>query len=139
MQLALCPACERHVDVRESSCPFCQAAQPLLAPKRAGGVGRVGRAAIFYFGTSLAVMGCGTQSDTQETIIAQPYGAPPDPPPDDEEPPPEETEPEETQPEQESEQESAEGEPLGQPDQGSMAGAYGAPPGDDGLGTLESE
>ena len=87
----------------------------------------------------LAVIGCGTQSDTQETIIAQPYGAPPDPPPDDEEPPPEETEPEETPPEQESDPESAEGEPLGQPDQGSMAGAYGAPPGDDGLGTLESE
>ena len=54
--LAPCPACNRHVDVAESACPFCAAAlpasfraQPPLIPLR----GRLSRAAMMAAGATL--------------------------------------------------------------------------------------
>ena len=54
--LAPCPACNRHVDVAESACPFCATAlpaafraQPSLVPLR----GRLGRAALMAAGATL--------------------------------------------------------------------------------------
>ncbi len=69
--LAPCPCCQRHVRVSESACPFCCAAidlsyvpEPLL-PSR-----RLGRAALFAFGATLAASlsttACGGQSESDK-------------------------------------------------------------------------
>jgi hypothetical protein len=77
--LSACPSCERHVRVSEGACPFCsadltKAFAGKVAP-RGPGV-RLGRAALYAFGTgtlaagTLAVAACSSTS-------AQPlYGAP---------------------------------------------------------------
>jgi hypothetical protein len=87
IDLAPCQACGRHVRADAASCPFC--ASPITAPrvKRTSVAANVGRAAMFYLGATLA--SCGGD----ERNIAQPYGAPPDPPPEEPEGPviPEET------------------------------------------------
>ena len=67
-ELRPCPACKRHVAVREITCPFCAIA---LAPGRAQFVmprGRITRAAIF----SAALVACeGKQAETPKTTPAQ--------------------------------------------------------------------
>lgn len=68
-RLLPCPACERHVRVTESLCPFCGDALP-LAYQSAGAANlptkRLGRAAKFAFGAAvagaMAVSGCGDDS-----------------------------------------------------------------------------
>lgn len=80
MDFAPCPTCARHVEVREARCPFCGGATPgLRAPRRP--IGGATRAAIVYMGAMLA-SACGPQGTAEQETIAQPYGAPPDPPPD---------------------------------------------------------
>jgi hypothetical protein len=66
--LVPCPECRRHVRVREAACPFCgvelhlAATPPPVLPTR-----RLGRAALFAFGATLAtnvvVTGCGGDTD----------------------------------------------------------------------------
>jgi len=66
--LVPCPECRRHVRVRETACPFCgieldlAATAPPVLPTR-----RLGRAALFAFGATLAtnvvVTGCGGDTD----------------------------------------------------------------------------
>ena len=87
MDLVVCVSCQRHVAVK-SACPFCGVvAGPLpRSPRR---IGRLTRAAIFYFGTATAACSP-ANGDTDETPpqevepVAQPYGAPPEPPEDEE-------------------------------------------------------
>ncbi len=59
-QLEPCPHCHRHVNVDETSCPFCTG--PLafanLAPRIAPRV-RLGRAAVFAFGVAAMAQACG--------------------------------------------------------------------------------
>jgi hypothetical protein len=67
MHLSSCPDCSRHVRVNESACPFCgvsldlDGGEPIL-PQR-----RLGRAALFAFGATLAsgvtLAGCGSDDD----------------------------------------------------------------------------
>jgi hypothetical protein len=64
--LVPCPACNRHVDVAESACPFCAAAlpvafraQPPLIPLR----GRLGRAALMAAGATLMGAAACSSSD----------------------------------------------------------------------------
>lgn len=98
-QLVPCDGCARHVRAEEGPCPFCGAAvRP--APRAIARHGAT-RAAIFYFGATLAACGGQSQPEPESTIV-QPYGAPPDPDPP--EPPPDPIEPE------------------------SVAAPYGAPP-----------
>jgi hypothetical protein len=61
--LAPCPSCRRHVRTTESACPFCAAALPrdLAAPAIRPARRRLGRAAAFAFGASVAVTGCGSE------------------------------------------------------------------------------
>jgi hypothetical protein len=61
--LAPCPSCYRHVRTTESACPFCAAALPrdLAAPAIRPARRRLGRAAAFAFGASVAVTGCGSE------------------------------------------------------------------------------
>lgn len=65
MSLAPCTACARHVRRTETRCPFCEA--PLaLAPIAVRTPGeRLGRAALFAFGTAVATsaIGCGTKTN----------------------------------------------------------------------------
>jgi hypothetical protein len=53
-QLVPCSACRRHVDVQETSCPFCSASLDFsaVAPPRLP-TKRLGRAASFAFGATL--------------------------------------------------------------------------------------
>jgi len=64
--LVPCPACDRHVMATETTCPFCSTALPDNLSERVipGAPRRLGRAAAFVFGASLAVTGC---SDTTNT------------------------------------------------------------------------
>ena len=64
--LAPCPACNRHVDVAESACPFCAIALPVAfraqqspAPLR----GRLGRAALMAAGATLMGAAACSSSD----------------------------------------------------------------------------
>jgi hypothetical protein len=58
--LATCPACSRHVHIGESDCPFCGRTLPADFAGRVvpGANVRLGRAAMFVFGSSLAAAGC---------------------------------------------------------------------------------
>jgi hypothetical protein len=66
-----CPSCHRHVRVAEPSCPFCEA---LLPPEfhdrspRPHPVHRLGRAALFAFGASVAATtACGSDDSDEKT------------------------------------------------------------------------
>jgi hypothetical protein len=66
--LVPCPECRRHVRVHEAACPFCGAALELSAlPAPALPTLRLGRAALFAFGATLAASvaasGCGGDTD----------------------------------------------------------------------------
>lgn len=64
-QLIPCPACNRHVRQSESSCPFCSSALSLLeAPPAELPRTRLGRAATFAFGATLALAACGGESES---------------------------------------------------------------------------
>ncbi len=69
-QLEPCPQCRRHVRTSETVCPFCAAdiaAAMQGAPARAMPTGRLGRAALFAFGLSVATTsaleGCSDDGD----------------------------------------------------------------------------
>jgi hypothetical protein len=85
MTLRPCPSCARHVRVSESRCPFCGAAVSSEGAANGTLPGRLSRAALFTFRTTVAaaaLAGCGpTAQVPPETTIAQPYGAPPNPDP----------------------------------------------------------
>ncbi len=72
MQLKPCAACQRHVSITETACPFCS--EPLDAsPPRSSTLGRVSRAAVFA-GAALATAACGKkakQPDTKTTNTVQ--------------------------------------------------------------------
>lgn len=55
-----CPTCKRHVRGADTSCPFCHAVLPLqpTATTTPRVTGRMGRAAIFAFGATLAGASC---------------------------------------------------------------------------------
>ncbi|HVZ70866.1 MAG TPA: hypothetical protein VHJ20_00710 [Polyangia bacterium] len=65
--LVPCLSCHRHVRVSEDACPFCgveraaelRASSPPALPKR-----RLGRAALFTFGATLAAAACGDVTPT---------------------------------------------------------------------------
>jgi hypothetical protein len=63
--LVPCPSCKRHVRAAEAACPFCSSALPedLAAGAIPSAPRRLSRAAAFVFGASLAVAGCGTDTD----------------------------------------------------------------------------
>lgn len=69
IHLVACARCQRHVRTSETLCPFCGDALPMslrgsAAPRVPAG--RLGRAAIFAFGTALAAAtGCG-ESHTED-------------------------------------------------------------------------
>lgn len=79
--LVSCAACSRHVRSTESACPFCGAAREPIAPRETGVV-VTSRAAFLAGGVALAALaGCNSTSTSSGTSgIAQPYGAPPNPP-----------------------------------------------------------
>src|SRR4051812_38400204 len=58
--LVPCPSCQRHVLATEAACPFCASLLPSDLGSRAvpGATQRLGRAAAFVFGASLAVTAC---------------------------------------------------------------------------------
>jgi len=74
-QLVPCPACQRHVESNEASCPFCEAALSQTRPC-AGGCSsppaRLARAALVAAGAALLGASC---SSSQSTVV--PYGVPP--------------------------------------------------------------
>jgi hypothetical protein len=83
--LGPCPCCHRHVRTLEPRCPFCAGALGARAVEPPPVVERLGRAALFAFraSTAAALVGlaaCGTSDRPPEETIAQPYGAPPEPP-----------------------------------------------------------
>lgn len=89
--LVPCSGCRRHARVEEGACPFCGASLQARPRRSRVALRYASRAALFYFGTSLA-SACGIAGGpAEEETIAQPYGAPPDPPPEDEDPPEDET------------------------------------------------
>jgi hypothetical protein len=57
-QLLPCPSCARHVRRNEQACPFCSASVSFPEPGVASVMPRLGRAALFTFGTALATSGC---------------------------------------------------------------------------------
>lgn len=58
-KLAPCPACARHVRIVEARCPFCAASiEGMPVPARARPTTRLGRAALFAFGTAALAPGC---------------------------------------------------------------------------------
>jgi hypothetical protein len=74
-RLLPCPACQRHVDANETSCPFCQAVLS-PAPPCAGcsgpPVARLARAALVAAGAALLGAAC----SSSQSVLA-PYGVPP--------------------------------------------------------------
>jgi hypothetical protein len=64
--LVPCPGCDRHVRTTDAACPFCAARLPADLARRAvpSAPQRLGRAAAFAFGASLAVTACGSQVTT---------------------------------------------------------------------------
>ncbi|MBX3269854.1 MAG: hypothetical protein KF729_06315 [Sandaracinaceae bacterium] len=83
MRLAPCSGCRRHVGVGAPRCPFCGASTRGLTARAPRHVERLTRAAILYFGATLA-SGCGpdSQGRGEEEPVLMPYGAPPLPPDD---------------------------------------------------------
>ncbi len=94
MRLAPCTSCERHVQADADACPFCGASFRALPPPPSP-TARLGRAALFAFGTAVAssaLAGCsdshGPADDAGSTprdagvdsggAIVPPYGAPPE-------------------------------------------------------------
>jgi hypothetical protein len=77
MSLVPCPGCARHVAAHELACPFCGSTEVRAPARTARPVPVLSRAAIAYVGAVLATSACGPGEEN----IAQPYGAPPDPPP----------------------------------------------------------
>lgn len=77
-QLVPCPACERHVRLPSSSCPFCDAAldasslEDRYASRRRGAPAGAKRAAVFALGAGLAAA-CGDDGDSNFVPV---YGAP---------------------------------------------------------------
>ncbi len=71
--LVPCDGCGRHVRSTEPSCPFCRSAlTPTdVAPIRVDA--RLSRAALFAFGATVAVVGCGDDDGPVGTL----YGGPP--------------------------------------------------------------
>jgi hypothetical protein len=68
-QLVPCPSCRRHVRQSEESCPFCSSALSLShVPEAVLPRGRLGRAATFAFGATLAsatvLAACGGESES---------------------------------------------------------------------------
>jgi len=57
MQLKPCAACQRHVAITETACPFCSESLEVASP-RSSTLGRVSRAAVFA-GAALATAACG--------------------------------------------------------------------------------
>lgn len=130
MRLVPCTGCRRHADALERACPFCGARLEAAAAPPRRRVGNLTRAAIFYFGASVASVGCG---GPDEEPVVQPYGAPPDPPPEDRiaqpygAPPEPEDDPLAEEPPSDQEQEADEAVPP-EDDPPRMAPAYGGPP-----------
>jgi len=101
MELAPCPACARHLDVRSRACVFCGAPTPELRARRPGRRAGLTRAAMVALGATLAAAGCG---DPEPAVLyggppteepepsADIYGGPPVPEEDDEPEPEEESE-----------------------------------------------
>jgi hypothetical protein len=60
--LVPCPACDRHVRTTHAVCPFCDTPLPADLGGRAApaATARLGRAAAFAFGASIALTGCGS-------------------------------------------------------------------------------
>lgn len=88
-ELALCSACNRHVHVEESQCPFCGAGLTSREslPRAEGNVGvRLSRRALLAVaGASLTACSTTSQSNSpqvrsQDQSPAAVYGAPPSPP-----------------------------------------------------------
>ena len=78
--LAPCPACQRHLRIDASACPFCSADVPRQEQARSDRIAtHVSRAALIAMG-AFAAVGCSSPSASDGTI-AQPYGAPPMPAP----------------------------------------------------------
>jgi hypothetical protein len=80
--LVPCPSCSRHVRAADAACPFCAAVLPpdLAATAVPGTTARLGRAATFVFGASLA-LGCSGTTGPADSVAdnggVQPvYGAP---------------------------------------------------------------
>jgi hypothetical protein len=97
-RLAPCPGCHRHVRLDERACPFCGAALATAAPppeRTAVPTQRLGRAALFAFGSAIATSapGCYLAHERGEPVdrsvvdawrsedsgnTAPPYGAAPE-------------------------------------------------------------
>lgn len=93
MRLAPCASCERHVQADADACPFCGASFRAPPPPPSP-TARLGRAALFAFGTAVAssaLAGCndshGPTDDAGSArdagvdsggAIVPPYGAPPE-------------------------------------------------------------
>jgi len=85
--LSACPACERHVRVSETTCPFCAATlsdafRATPAPRRLAT--RLSRAALFALGTTgatAAALACSDDSTetSLENCCPDAYGGPPIP------------------------------------------------------------
>jgi len=64
MLLATCPSCQRHVEISETECPFCEAKlsnlEARLAPRTSA---RLTRAAMFAFAAGIVVAGCSSDDD----------------------------------------------------------------------------
>src|SRR3954471_8114816 len=75
-QLEPCPQCQRHIEVRETACPFCArdvaSAFANLAPRFAPRT-RLGRAAVFAFGV---VAACGDNTKIEPPTDAAMLPAP---------------------------------------------------------------
>jgi hypothetical protein len=67
MSFAPCPSCGRHVKLIESTCPFCSHGTKGLLVATPTLPGRVTRAAIYAFTTTLAVAGCTSGSPTSSS------------------------------------------------------------------------
>lgn len=75
-QLLPCPACNRHLEFHETSCPFCGAAlspaPPCTGSCSGGATTRLARAALVAAGAALVGAAC----SSSQSVIA-PYGTPP--------------------------------------------------------------
>lgn len=73
-RLAPCPGCQRHVRVSEVACPFCGAAIVLVARPVPVSRQKLGRAAIFAFGSAIATAapGCYLVHERGEPIERRP-------------------------------------------------------------------
>jgi hypothetical protein len=65
MSLEPCPSCARHVRAIERACPFCGASTE-VALSRATPSERLGRAALFVFGTAMATSAGCSATTTQQ-------------------------------------------------------------------------